>query len=100
MPTPLTVVAERAANVLDISIAEQERAIARYEDLGNWLNSEHGGRAEVRVYAQGSFRLGTVVRPVDFGGDFDIDLVFLRRLARISITQRDLKEQAGAQLLK
>ena len=81
---------------LDISPQQYELAVLRYEDLGRWLVAL--GVGDPDVYPQGSFRLGTVLRPIA-GGDFDIDLVFLRFLAKESITQDELRAQAG-QLLR
>lgn len=86
---------EQQARLLDISRREQEWAISRYDDLGRFLVENLSGRADVNVYAQGSFRLGTVVKPADGAGDFDIDLVFWRDLARESVTQEELKSTAG-----
>lgn len=83
------------ASLLDITRKEQEDAIREYDALGNWLVENLKGRAEANVYPQGSFRLGTVVKPADGGGDFDIDLVFWRDLSRKSISQEDLKSTAG-----
>ena len=81
---------------LDISPLQYELAVRRYSDLGQWLVAL--GIGDPDVYPQGSFRLGTVVRPTA-GGDFDIDLVFLRFVAKESITQDELRSQAG-QLLR
>ena len=81
---------------LDISPLQYELAVRRYSDLGQWLVAL--GIGDPDVYPQGSFRLGTVVRPTS-GGDFDIDLVFLRFVAKESITQDELRAQAG-QLLR
>ena len=81
---------------LDISPQQYELAVRRYSDLGQWLVAL--GIGDPDVYPQGSFRLGTVVRPTA-GGDFDIDLVFLRFVAKESITQDELRSQAG-QLLR
>ena len=78
--------------LLDISAEQYELAVCRYEDLGQWLVAE--GIGDPDVYPQGSFRLGTVVRPTT-SSDFDIDLVFLRSLAKESITQKELRSQAG-----
>lgn len=83
------------AALLDITREEQENAIREYEALGNWLIENLKGRADANIYPQGSFRLGTVVKPADGGGDFDIDLVFWRNLARSSISQEELKATAG-----
>ncbi len=77
---------------LDISPQEYELAVRRYQDLGQWLVTQ--GIGDPEVYPQGSFRLGTVLRPTA-GGDFDIDLVFLRPLAKESITQKELRAQTG-----
>ena len=81
---------------LDISPEQYELAVRRYADLGQWLVEQ--GIGEPDVYPQGSFRLGTVFRPTA-GGDFDIDLVFLRLLAKESINQDELRARAG-QLLR
>ena len=81
---------------LDISSRQFELAVHRYTDLGQWLVDQ--GIGDPDVYPQGSFRLGTVLRPTA-SGDFDIDLVFLRFLAKESITQDELRAQVG-QLLR
>ena len=81
-----------SVEVLDISAEQYELAVCRYEDLGQWLVTQ--GIGDPDVYPQGSFRLGTVVRPTN-SSDFDIDLVFLRSLAKESITQKELRSQAG-----
>ena len=80
-----------SVEVLDISAEQYELAVCRYEDLGRWLVAQ--GIGDPDVYPQGSFRLGTVVRPTN-SSDFDIDLVFLRSLAKESITQKELRGQA------
>lgn len=77
---------------LDISPQQYELAVRRYGDLGQWLVALGIGDSD--VYPQGSFRLGTVLQPIG-GGDFDIDLVFLRYLAKESISQEELRAQTG-----
>lgn len=77
--------------VLDITPEQYALAVSRYEDIGRWLVAK--GIGDPDVYPQGSFRLGTVLRPTT-SSDFDIDLVFLRYLAKESITQEDLRAQA------
>ena len=81
---------------LDISPQQYELAVHRYTDLAQWLVDQGFGDSD--VYPQGSFRLGTVLRPIA-DGDFDIDLVFLRFLTKESVTQYELRAQAG-QLLR
>ena len=82
-----------SVEVLDISAEQYELAVRRYEDLGWWLVAQ--GIGDPDVYPQGSFRLGTVVRPT-INSDFDIDLVFLRYLAKESITQTNSALRRGS----
>lgn len=85
-------VLESSVQMLDISPEQYQVAVERYQDLGNWLVWE--GFKDPDVYPQGSFRLGTVLRPT-LEADFDIDLVFLQLLAKESITQQALRLQTG-----
>jgi hypothetical protein len=80
----------------DIPIDVYERAVARYSALGNWLGNHWAHHsAGGSVYPQGSIRLGTTVRPIAEGADYDIDLVCRRDLAKESTTQRALKADVG-----
>ncbi len=100
MPTPDPSILSRLLSALveclDISPEQYELAVRRYEDLARWLVDR--GIGDPDVYPQGSFRLGTVLRPTADHG-FDIDLVFLRFLAKTSITQGELREEAEELLL-
>src|ERR1700738_2762227 len=51
---------------LDIPESAYEKAEARYKDLGEWFDREESlcSPFSPHIYPQGSFRLGTVVRPV------------------------------------
>ncbi|MCY4134704.1 MAG: nucleotidyltransferase, partial [bacterium] len=53
--------------------------------------------ADLLIYPQGSFRLGTVVLPAP-GADYDIDLVLRVAIAKEATTQAELKELAGQRL--
>ena len=50
------------------------------------------------VYPQGSFRLGTVVRPLGAEGQYDIDMVDRRDVDKSSISQAKLKADVGEDL--
>src|SRR5438094_756221 len=85
---------------LDIPDAQADQVLTRYLAVGGHLN-QHGdaaGGAAWDVYPQGSFRLGTVVRPGDEGGDVDIDLVLVRDIHASSTTREELKGEAGVAL--
>jgi hypothetical protein len=70
---------EEVAKELDISPSKYRLAVSRYEAVGKWLNEGdyEDFAGEITIYPQGSFRLGTVVRPVreQVEKDYDIDLV-------------------------
>lgn len=83
------------AEALDIPPALHRLAVERYEDVGNWLGLTGG--SQWLIYPQGSFRLGTVVLP-DSTGEYDIDLVCRRAIAKESITQDALKAVVGEML--
>lgn len=80
----------------DIPDDVYERAVARYEHVGTWLSEYWGESAsDGAVYPQGSFRLGTVVQPINDRDDYDIDLVCRRDIAKESTTQEALKADVG-----
>src|SRR5579872_656511 len=91
-----------AAFAAEIDIPDElhEQAALRYEEVGVWLAEEGSAIAPYSpdIYPQGSFRLGTVVRPIDPRCDYDIDLVCVLEKEKESITQADLKELVGARL--
>lgn len=92
----LSTMIEQALVELDIPAQLRERAISEYEAVGTYLDEyfQTRGRSGCEVYPQGSFRLGTVIRPVG-GGDYDIDLVCRRNLAPASTTKEGLKAEVG-----
>jgi len=88
------------ANELDIPDELHQEAALKYEEVGIWLAAAEGSLATYApdIYPQGSFRLGTVVRPIDAKCDYDIDLVCVIEREKTSITQSDLKEIIGDRL--
>jgi len=89
--------------LLGTSIAEfdipddvYELAVARYKHLGNWFSGYWAkSHSDGEVYPQGSFRLGTVVRPINPRDHYDIDLVCRRDIAKESTSQQALKQDVG-----
>ena len=69
---------EKVANNIDIPPSKYHDAVERYQAVGRWLEGgEYPCSDEPSIYPQGSFRLGTVVRPIRDGveASYDIDLV-------------------------
>ena len=63
----------RLAEELDITDTLFERAEKSYEALGKYIGDNC--RYPVEIYTQGSFRLGTVVRPLSEEDEYDLDLI-------------------------
>lgn len=93
---------DEIAASLDIPESAYEKAEKRYKDLGDWF-----GRPEAKcaafsphIYAQGSFRLGTVNRPLYGRMEYDLDLGCRLRsgITKTTHTQKQLKTLVGADL--
>ena len=93
---------EEVAGSIDIPDSAYEKADARYKDLGAWFGrpDAHSYVFNPHIYPQGSFRLGTVIRPVDDDGEYDLDMGCRLRvgLTKKSITQQQLKNLVGSDL--
>lgn len=86
---------------LDISEAQYEEATKHYEAVGNWLNAKGSPIAAFvpTIYPQGSFRLGTVTKPVNEADEYDLDLTCeLKALRKEDVTQSQLKSHVGDRL--
>jgi hypothetical protein len=84
---------------LDIPDNVFERAVGRYQAAAAWLERrwQISGISGL-IYPQGSFRLGTVVRPIQADGEYDMDLVCRRDLRKESTSQALLKGEVGRDL--
>jgi hypothetical protein len=85
---------------LDIPDQLHEEATLRYEEVGTWLATEDSSLSQYSpdIYPQGSFRSGTVVRPIDPECDYDIYLVCVLEKEKTSTTQSELKAMVGHRL--
>jgi len=91
------------AEELDIPESTYLEAVKRYQAVGEWLNGEgsHLAKYAPEIYPQGSFRLGTVVKPISDKDEYDVDLVcFLAKLSKADISQKELKNVVGERLKK
>jgi hypothetical protein len=95
-------IVEEVFRSIDIPESAYEAAKRRYEDLGQWLNRSEAycSPFDPQVYPQGSFRLGTVIRPITSDGEYDLDLgCRLRRgITKQSHTQKEVKHLLGADI--
>lgn len=84
------------ALVDELEVPEEHYAQAErsYNSFGEWTHRENSTVRKhwPEVYVQGSFRLGTAIRPISDQGEYDIDLVcVLVGLGKPELSQQDLK---------
>ncbi len=86
----------RIAENLDISETMREKAERSYRSVGEWLG-DCEENSSVKIMPQGSFYLGTVIRPVSDEDEYDIDLVCLMKDMPYK-TEYDIKNRVGNRL--
>jgi hypothetical protein len=100
-PVDLSVLAMIAEGI-DIPDSAYELATARYKNLGSWLDRSESSlqKNAPHVSAQGSFRLGTVIRPESEEDEYDLDLSCELRagITERTHSQRQLKEMVRSEL--
>ena len=90
----------KTGSALDIPDHVYEDATLKYEDVGSWLGAEDSKLMGYSpdIFVQGSFRLGTVVRPITETDEYDIDLVCRLDMTKEQTTQKSLKDLIGDRL--
>jgi hypothetical protein len=89
---------ELSLEALELPTSAYEKAVSRYEDLGDFLSSESSiVQYEPQVFVQGSFRLGTAIKPLVSTEPYDLDLTckLARGLSKSKISQKDCKNLVG-----
>jgi hypothetical protein len=88
------------ADLLDIPESYYEKAADRYTSIGEWLLRPESKVAQFHpdVYPQGSFRYGTVNRPILKTEEYDLDSVCEMMLSKTRVTQKQLKHLLGDEL--
>lgn len=91
---------EDLAASLQVPPSRYEAAERSYKAVGEWLHREAScvRRAGPKVYVQGSFRLGTAIRPITDTEEYDVDLVCELSLSKTRLTQAQLKALLGEEL--
>lgn len=87
---------------LDLPEGAYEKAIKRYEDLGDWLGRKDSSLKDYKphVFAQGSFRLGTATKPLTEEDGYDLDLACKLEMgiSKSTHSQENLKKMIGKEL--
>jgi hypothetical protein len=93
---------EKASESLEIPPSAYEKTEKRYRSLGEWFQRPESNcaRNKPQIYPQGSFRLGTVIRPLSDDESYDLDLGcrLSEGITRTSHTQKQLKQIVGDEL--
>lgn len=91
---------EELGNTLDITETQYNAVLKSYEAVGTWLSKEDSSLAPYKpeILPQGSFMLGTMIKPVNEKDDLDIDLVCQLKGKNPSWTQYNLKNKVGDRL--
>lgn len=59
---------------LDLPDYVVKKTIQRYESLGEWFGREKSTLIDVDIFPQGSFALGTTIRPINDREEYDLDM--------------------------
>lgn len=91
---------EEIADALDIPQSNFEDAESRYKSIGDWLDRDDSALSsyEPTISPQGSFLLGTVIRPLSDAEEYDVDLVCVLKATKDDFTQKSLKEAIGKEI--
>jgi len=93
---------ENLVELLELPDSAYEKAKKRYDDLGEWFDRKESliKGNDPHIFPQGSFRLGTAIRPLNQGEVYDLDLACkLRRgITKDTHTQKQLKHLVGKEL--
>lgn len=90
---------QEAVSHLEVPPSKYADAQTSYAAVGDWLNADGSSLAayEPEIYPQGSFALGTAVRPRG-SGQYDVDAVCLLQADPSEVSQEELKELVGERL--
>jgi hypothetical protein len=86
---------------LAIPESRYEQAETSYKSLGDWFHRDESTISgfDPAVYVQGSFRLGTAIRPINDTEEYDVDSVCeLKRLTKSNLSQFELKQLLGREI--
>ncbi|MEK4404894.1 nucleotidyltransferase [Sporosarcina sp. FSL K6-6792] len=87
---------------LDLPKSIDEKARERYISLSNWFSRENSSLKDVKIdfFSQGSFALGTTIRPIKENEEYDLDMGCKLNIEeyKSSRTQKELKHLVGHEL--
>lgn len=100
MSTTHEQVLEEIVEAIEVPDTAFEAAVAKYESLTDWLERAESSlaRAEPYLAPQGSFALGTAIRPLGNGDEYDVDIICRLNWTKSDVSQFDLKQAIGQEI--
>ena len=94
-------VLEAIAETIDIPEHLHKFANKRYKEIGKYLDRDDSKIKQYnpKISPQGSFLLGTVIRPVSDNDEYDIDLVCTLNATKQDFTMAGLKDAVGFEVI-
>ncbi|MDD2318587.1 MAG: nucleotidyltransferase [Geobacteraceae bacterium] len=93
---------ENMVSLLELPVSAYQKAKDRYEDIGSWLGRDESicNNNDPHIFPQGSFRLGTAIRPLIEDEAYDLDLACKLRaqITKKSHSQESLKVLVGLEI--
>ena len=85
---------------IEVSESNYEKAENRYKNISEYICNSELKKFNPDIFIQGSIKLGTAIKPITEEGSYDIDIVCcFEKLSKNEITQRDLKNQLGKEII-
>lgn len=94
----MTKIEELLKDKINITLEQEKRVDDIYDEISEFLVDELS-QYEPDIFPQGSFKLGTIIRP-PAKNEFDLDFVCLLNLSQFDIKQSELKRLLGDTLAK
>lgn len=91
---------EDIAAELEVPDSRYKSAEASYHSVAEWLRRKESilAKYDLDIYIQGSFRLGTAIKPNSQNEDYDVDLVCEVSIAKSEVSQSALKAMIGIEI--
>jgi hypothetical protein len=101
MELNLSQLLELLVEEIQVPDSKYEEIKQKYEAVANWLSSDGTTLAQCRptIHPQGSFSIGTAIKPLHEGGEYDVDLVcYLQNVESTDFPAKVVKQLVGDRL--
>lgn len=91
---------EKLIEAIQVPDSKYEAANRTFNSICDWMQRPASTLREAHIesYLQGSFRLGTAIRPTTEDDDYDLDIVVALKFKKSSISQAQLKYNLGVEV--